>query len=143
MPHLIFAPYSSLLWRAGKAASVLFEIAKTDAIQAVLEPGTEPVLASTSGVGWGGNGGLSSVEWSKLTDAEQSEWVRSNCFDCQHASGTCRMGKDSDPATVVSSEVPDAVVLHLLGAVTYVVGWRSSYISYDSIGGATEHSCLF
>ena len=99
------------MWGAGKAASLLFEIAKTDAIQAVLEPGTDPVLASTSGVGWGGNGGLNSAEWSQLTDAEQGEWVRSNCFDCQHASGTCRMGKDGDSATVVSSEVPDAVAI--------------------------------
>lgn len=84
---------------------MLFDIGHTDAIQAVLEPGKEPLLACTSGVGWGGDDGLTRAEWSKLTEAEQDEWVRSNCFDCQHASGTCRMGEDSDPATVVSSEV--------------------------------------
>ena len=84
---------------------MLFEIAQTDSIQALLEPGKEPLLASTSGVGWGGDDGLTRAEWSKLTDTEQDEWVRSNCFDCQHASGTCRMGQKSDPATVVNSKV--------------------------------------
>ena len=70
-------------WCAGKAASVLFEIAKTDAIQALLQPGMQPVLASTSGVGWGGDEGLTSEEWSQFTTADQDEWVRANCFDCQ------------------------------------------------------------
>ena len=96
-------------WCAGKAASVLFKIAKTDAIQAALQPGMEPVLANTSGVGWGGDEGITSEEWSQFTAADQDEWVRANCFDCQHASGTCRMGKESDPTTVVSSQVSQSL----------------------------------
>lgn len=84
---------------------MLLEIAEQESIQSVLQPGASPVLANTSGVGWGGDEGLTAAEWSGMSVGEQEDWVRGNCFDCQHASGTCRMGQEDDPKTVVSSEV--------------------------------------
>jgi hypothetical protein len=95
---------------------VLLEIAEQESIQSVLQPGASPVLANTSGVGWGGDEGLTAAEWSGMSVGEQEDWVRGNCFDCQHASGTCRMGQEDDPKTVVSSEVrslrPPPLLLH-------------------------------
>jgi choline dehydrogenase len=32
------------------------------------------------------------------------DWMRANCFDSQHAAGTCRMGLASDPRTVVGTD---------------------------------------
>jgi 5-(hydroxymethyl)furfural/furfural oxidase len=40
------------------------------------------------------------------------DWMRANCFDSQHAAGTCRMGPASDPRTVVD---PDCRVLGIDG----------------------------
>ena len=40
------------------------------------------------------------------------DWMRANCFDSQHAGGTCRMGPASSPRTVVD---PDCRVLGLEG----------------------------
>ena len=31
------------------------------------------------------------------------DWMQANCFDSQHAAGTCRMGVESDPRTVVDT----------------------------------------
>ena len=36
--------------------------------------------------------------------AEREAWVRINCSDSQHASGTCRLGQADDPAAVVDLE---------------------------------------
>ncbi len=40
------------------------------------------------------------------------DWMRANCFDSQHAAGTCRMGPPSSPRTVVD---PDCRVLSIDG----------------------------
>ena len=40
------------------------------------------------------------------------DWMRANCFDSQHAAGTCRMGPASNPRTVVD---PDCRVLGIEG----------------------------
>ncbi len=40
------------------------------------------------------------------------DWMRANCFDSQHAAGTCRMGPASNPRTVVD---PDCRVLGIDG----------------------------
>jgi choline dehydrogenase len=40
------------------------------------------------------------------------DWMRANCFDSQHAAGTCRMGPASSPRTVVD---PDCRVLGIEG----------------------------
>ena len=37
----------------------------------------------------------------ELDDASLDDWLRAECSDAQHASGTCRMGDAADPATVV------------------------------------------
>lgn len=93
------------LARLREAADMLFQIAEQASIQAVIDPDQPaPVLALTSGVGWGGRDGLSKAEWQGMSLTEQEDYIRANCFDCQHASGTCRMGRPDDPATVVSSK---------------------------------------
>jgi 5-(hydroxymethyl)furfural/furfural oxidase len=37
-------------------------------------------------------------------DSALDDWMRANCFDSQHAAGTCRMGPASNPRTVVDPE---------------------------------------
>jgi 5-(hydroxymethyl)furfural/furfural oxidase len=44
--------------------------------------------------------------------AALDDWMRANCFDSQHAAGTCRMGPASSPRTVVD---PDCRVLGIEG----------------------------
>jgi choline dehydrogenase len=88
--------------RLRKAGDVLFEVAETPAIAGIVADGQSPVLALTSGVGWGGSAGVGKVAWAAMSVAEQDAFVVANCFDCQHASGTCRMGDPStDPSAVV------------------------------------------
>ena len=44
--------------------------------------------------------------------AELDRWMAANCFDSQHAAGTCRMGPQSDPRSVVD---PDCRVIGMDG----------------------------
>ena len=37
-------------------------------------------------------------------DDSLDDWMRANCFDSQHAAGTCRMGLASNPRTVVDTD---------------------------------------
>src|SRR5262249_2993163 len=39
-----------------------------------------------------------------LDDTTLNEWMFAECYDAQHASGTCRMGSAGDPRSVVDPE---------------------------------------
>ena len=112
------------------AAGVLLEISETAAIKGVIAVGREGEcgLAATNGTQGRSSGDTQSTtqartppagapgsnerqaagvvrkaEWEGMDTAAQEEWVRQHCFDCQHASGSCRMGAPTDARSVVDS----------------------------------------
>ena len=60
---------------------------------------------------------VGAAEWEAMSTEEREAWVRANCFDCQHASGSCKMGVAGDPATVVDSSNGSVVGLEGLRVV--------------------------
>src|SRR5262249_53035572 len=63
-----------------------------------------------------------------LEDAALDDWMFGECYDAQHASGTCRMGAALDPRSVVDPEcrvigctglrVIDAPIMPTVGRAT-------------------------
>ena len=104
------------------AADVLFEVASQPAIRAATAPGQEvglaryvtDVAAVTQHAERGPTNGaellVSRQAWEAMSVPARNQWVRENCFDCQHASGTCRMGHAADPRSVVDSQSGGRVI---------------------------------
>ncbi len=77
-----------------------------DAMRRLLEIGGHPAVTSIAErVQPGHIFDLTGRRASEVPDGLPSdEWMMANCFDVQHAAGTCRMGTASDPRSVVDSD---------------------------------------
>ena len=93
------------LARLVDAAVRLLAIGESAAVRQAAVDG-EPVGLARSSPGTGIEGGdvVTKATWDRMSRAEQEAWVRLNCADSQHASGTCRLGRAGDPAAVVDLE---------------------------------------
>ncbi len=93
------------LARLVDAANRLLAIGESRAVKDAAVEGEPIGLARASpGTGVEGGGLLEKSEWEQMSQAEKEVFVRLNCADSQHASGTCRLGRTEDSAAVVDLE---------------------------------------